>query len=229
MTLSPPKLDARALEDRAEVEFALASKSDVPEAAEIFVNSFPKMIQKWFSEPDKSRSFCRDLFELLWRNDGNHFFVARRQGRLAGYLILILPERGFLRGLFRNGFLWRALAHAIAGKYGYSAKTLFRILQSVTGRGRTAMEQDLSGSPHIYNVAVATEFAGHGIGTGLLKRARAACEKDFDRMWLTVDQENDEAVRMYEKDGFRTVATQAGQYLMVRDLKSGLAGASLPL
>jgi ribosomal protein S18 acetylase RimI-like enzyme len=61
---------------------------------------------------------------------------------------------------------------------------------------------------HIPQVAVASEFQGHGIGTALLQTAFHNLSRDrFEEVTLTVTDDNRGAVRLYESLGFRTFRT----------------------
>lgn len=65
----------------------------------------------------------------------------------------------------------------------------------------------ISGKRHgfIYDVFVKDEHRGKGIGKILLKRAQRYChEKGYLRILLMVASENEHAIQLYEKMGFKT-------------------------
>ncbi len=67
-----------------------------------------------------------------------------------------------------------------------------------------------SGSIELERIYVDRNQKGRGIGTALLKTVMAmAASKAFDALWLGVWQKNPDAIRFYEKLGFRIVGTHA--------------------
>ena len=73
-----------------------------------------------------------------------------------------------------------------------------------------------------FAISLYKEYRGQGIGTKLMKEMLALLkEKGYERASLAVQKAN-YAVRMYEKVGFRTVAENDGEFIMVCDLKSDI-------
>jgi N-acetylglutamate synthase-like GNAT family acetyltransferase len=63
-------------------------------------------------------------------------------------------------------------------------------------------------------------YKGRGIGRGLLQTAiQAAHEKDMRRMWLITTNDNLDATRFYQRNGFRLCALYPGSVDQMRALK----------
>jgi ribosomal protein S18 acetylase RimI-like enzyme len=66
-------------------------------------------------------------------------------------------------------------------------------------------------------VVVHPGFSGRGIGSGLLQRAQEMSEHDYPGLSLLVDMQNDGAIRLYQRFGFRIASSMEEQHLMVLD------------
>jgi ribosomal protein S18 acetylase RimI-like enzyme len=207
------------LETRS-IDYGLAQGIDVDAASQLYLRSFPDVARKWFPNEKHAAEFYRDLFDLMRLAHGRTFFVARCNGRLVGYLILTFPNAPLVSALGRERFVFRVVANAILGRYGFSPSVAIRALQMVFARPADDIERKLSASPHIYSVAVDKEFTGRGIGSSLITRARAACGTQTGRMWLYVHRVNSAAIRLYERIGFRILSSSATQHAMVWDFET---------
>ena len=71
-------------------------------------------------------------------------------------------------------------------------------------------ELEVPGSLYISGMAVFPDFQGQGIGTTVLSQARdKAREMGLDRLSLLAFEQNDGAVRLYERHGYRTIDRRA--------------------
>ena len=69
------------------------------------------------------------------------------------------------------------------------------------------------GECHITNIAVKSQARGQGIGTRLLEELIGiACHVEAELMSLEVRQSNEEAIRIYEKAGFRKIGIRNKYY-----------------
>jgi ribosomal-protein-alanine N-acetyltransferase len=79
------------------------------------------------------------------------------------------------------------------------------------------------------DLAVAAEFRGQGLGTGLVHAfAREAGVRGARRMYLEVRASNAGAQRLYERLGFSVVGRRTGYYQRPREDAIAM-GAELPL
>lgn len=68
-------------------------------------------------------------------------------------------------------------------------------------------------------IAVFPPFQGHGLGTALFEAYLSASRERFPRVSLGVHPQNERALRLYRRFGFRPFATGAGGYFnLVKDL-----------
>ena len=81
--------------------------------------------------------------------------------------------------------------------------------------GFAAAERDGDDHVNLLTLAVCPEFQRNGIGTALLQR----CENAFDAAGarLFVDDQNQAAIRLYEKAGYRTNGKIPGYYMNGHD------------
>ncbi len=67
---------------------------------------------------------------------------------------------------------------------------------------------------YLFDYAIAEDFRGHGLGYEFLQViAESLVEQGFDKMSLTVDVENEPAIRLYrDKVGFKSVLYKEDEY-----------------
>lgn len=194
----------------AQIALGLAEPRDIPAAARIYREQFPKRVAQWFGNERAAGEFYTDLFRLArltWRET---FFVARTGDELAGYLILTVPGTGFAQGLLREGFVFRSGWRAVTGRYGFCTRAVGQIVRSLGARP-TGFDH----LPHVYVVAVDPRFTGQGIGSGLVTMARTWCVGRFAGMWLHVERDNQAAIRLYERIGFTIAQSDSLQHAMI--------------
>jgi len=81
---------------------------------------------------------------------------------------------------------------------------------------------------YLFDYAIAKDFRGYGLGRQFLRLiAENLAEQDFKKMSLTVDVENDPAIRLYKSLGFKPVEYSRDEYgkghdryIMEWDMKS---------
>src|SRR5713101_4492686 len=118
-------------------------------------------------EEAHAAAFYRDLMELMRICHGATCFAAREGNRLAGFLILTMPGGKTIGPAVSQGFLWRAAAHALTGKYGLAPRLFLRGGGALFGFGSGSPGKRFAALPHVYVVVVAAGFTGRGIGTAL--------------------------------------------------------------
>ncbi|MGH9816145.1 MAG: GNAT family N-acetyltransferase [Candidatus Acidiferrales bacterium] len=211
---------------QSNLSYGLASERDLDEAARIFVEQFPERADRWFAKRSHALCFYRDLMELLWRMHGSTFYVARQAGALRGYLVLTVPGRSLVRGMTSGTFFVRAAAHGISGRYGFRA--LPKVVKELAGLGKSSQAEEVLAAPCVYVVAVASHSTGKGIGSRLLEDALRFCRGRFSAVWLNVEKENCGAIRIYERLGFRSIASDDTQFTMLCQLPAAAHQASQP-
>jgi len=189
---------------------------DIPAAVDLYVDSFPHRVSGWFRHRQHATCFYGDLFELMLGTHGATCFSARHEGRLDGYLILTFPDRRLRAALWRNGLALRIAGHVLTGRFGWSSSLLTRAAVTLLRPDTLAL-----GGPHVYVVAVAPERRGQGIGSQLLYRARAACMPRFRTLWLYAEVDNQRAVDLYRRLGFRIVESDRVQHAMMWEFEEG--------
>jgi ribosomal protein S18 acetylase RimI-like enzyme len=206
-----------ASEDRQRcVDYSLAKISDLETAARIFVQSFPRRVNKWFSKERQARQFYHDLLELMLMAHPRTFFVARQNDAVVGFLILTLPGTSLGRALLRNRFVLHLAARYAGGRYGLSLSLFTTALRSVVA-APFSRKAGAHKDPHVYVVAVDKDHTGKGIGSALIEQAKVASRNKFPRLMLYVDVDNVGATRLYERTGFRIVKSDSFQHEMVCD------------
>ncbi len=73
------------------------------------------------------------------------------------------------------------------------------------------------GEGEIFNIAVAPEQRGRGVGEALLRHALAAAAGEADCVFLEVRESNGPARSLYEKLGFTFTGRRRGYYLKPRE------------
>lgn len=74
----------------------------------------------------------------------------------------------------------------------------------------------MTGMTHgfIYDIFVTEEYRGQGIGKALVEKAETYCrERGYPRILLMVSAENQSAIRLYTKTGFKTEHMYMGKEL----------------
>lgn len=202
------------------IEYGPLRADEVELAAELYFRAFPERAKMVSSNPSQVAAFGRDWFELMRRACGPTFMAARWQGRLAGFLLLILPGTRLGPALLRDRFGRRLALHALLGRYGFSGWVLRRVLRRLAGTAGLERPQEVRWWPHVDAVVVRPEYAGRGIGSALLRRAREMTEPMYRGISLLVEMENRAAIDVYQRLGFRIVHTRERQHLMVWDFSS---------
>jgi ribosomal protein S18 acetylase RimI-like enzyme len=208
------------------IEYGLIGRDDIDCAARIYIDSFPDRVKQCFSQGLQAETFYQDLMELMRRLHHETFFAAHVNGELVGYLILTTPCRGMLRALLDGRLVGRVLLHTITGQYGFSRSLFQRILQSTFNTTSAPSKALTSPVPHIYTVVVDGRWTGRRVGSTLIHLAKNAVLESYSQISLHVDVNNNDAIRLYKRIGFRIVGDNGDQCLMIWDLRTPQARES---
>ena len=103
-----------------------------------------------------------------------------------------------------------------AGLFSFSSARKFTAAVDGNFAGFAASEYDSErGAVCLMTLAVRPEYRGRGIGTALIK----ACEEAFPGMdcYLTVDCENESAIRLYQQLGYQKTDVRPAYYFNGHD------------
>jgi ribosomal protein S18 acetylase RimI-like enzyme len=193
------------------MQIRYAQSADITQLVDIFVTSFPQRVASLFRSDRGARAFYGALFELMHRKHPQRFFVAGPTNAITGYLILTMPGEGPspLRMARQMIPLW------LRGNFGFRGRMYLRAVRAFFGSAHTKPSRPVLRLPHVYVMAVAPEARGTGTGTRLLRAVQAACQDRFRGVWLNVETNNIQAIRFYERNGFRALVTGQTEQSMV--------------
>ncbi len=99
----------------------------------------------------------------------------------------------------KGGFLDRATWLAVTDTHNGGGREYCGTIQGICDRG---------GVGAVQNLGIVPDYRDQGLGSSLLLRAlQGFCESGVERVYLEVTAENEGAIRLYERLGFRAVKT----------------------
>lgn len=203
---------------QATIEIGPLLESELNQAAQLYVDAFPQMVRQWYTDPQKGFWLYRDWLKLVWKSGAESFFAARTTQGLAGYLLLVEPGVNLRSALIGTG-MWREIgARALSGQYGLPLRALGRAIKVLVGWPLSPLEAGMADSPLVEILVVRPEYAGKGIGSLLLSRAREFSSAQYARIWLHVRRDNPGAMAFYQRHGFRVIGSDRKRHLMQIDL-----------
>lgn len=197
--------------------------SDLDTLAQLYWTSFPERVARMGRE-GPARARLRDQLQLLCCSYPHTSFVAEREGRLAGFLILKVPAGGLLPSTNPRALRRRVLLRALTGTYGLPLRAAFDA--GLSRLGELFAGLPLRGTPHVAVIAVDPAFTRCGVGSALLSRAREECTGSFRAIWLNVETDHASAISFYEHLGFRCVGRGPREQRMWLDLPGVGEGAN---
>ncbi len=200
--------------DTDTIVYRLVEPRDIDHACRIFIESFPHRIRRLFNREEHGRCFLSDLIQWYIHAYSQTFFTAQCNGQLVGYLILTMPHQRTWPNLFRQGWVFRVMAHALTGRYGFRflGQVIKRLARSIIFISST---QPPRHTPHIPIVAVDNRYSGKGIGSHLMSQAMNACRPSPGKMWLNVETDNHQVILWYKHLGFQIIDTDPEQHMML--------------
>lgn len=187
--------------------YAVAARSDVRGCARIFPEAFHETIRHVFGRRPP-QVMVEQIFHLLHRADPKALWVARRAGRVAGYVFAPADLKVVWRTAVRGGYLWRWAGLWLRGRYKVGLAPLGVILLDKFHFLRAALSDEHAVPARILSIAVAGDAQGMGVGTRLVVHALERMRRlGVPKVRLEVRPENRPARRIYEKLGFQAVDT----------------------
>ncbi|MFQ5698647.1 MAG: GNAT family N-acetyltransferase [Myxococcota bacterium] len=188
---------------------------DLEAVAQLYRVSFPERVARLGRERS-ARAWVHDQLELLCARYPRTSFVAEREGRLAGFLILTVPRGGPIPVAGADLERRRMLRRALTGVYGLPLRAALDAGLSRLGALGTGLP--LRRTPHVAAIAVDAAFARSGVGRALVSRAREVCAGSFRAIWLNVETHHAAAICFYERLGFRCLRRGRREQRMWLDL-----------
>ncbi|MEO3946282.1 GNAT family N-acetyltransferase [Gorillibacterium sp. CAU 1737] len=150
----------------------------------------------------KEPSVVERTLQHLWRHKFNRFshryaFEARLDGQTAGMMICMPAEEV-------DRLTWKVVQELLKlNGWSFVQYSLRNLRESLA---LLSIKDAFEGEFHIAALAALPEARGFGIGTKLLHHAEElARSKQFKKTSLSVRSENDQAVKLYERMGYRVV------------------------
>lgn len=203
------------------ISYDHATRSDLTEIARIFIRAFPESIEHYVGRPIPPDAL-RDVFAICLAAEPDAFFVARADGRVAGYVFAPSSFPRVVRTALRQGYLLGMFARWVSGRYGIGLHPVVIAAKNWLALLRESHEPTMHADARILSIAVDPDFQGEGIGTGLMSTAMEyLLSKRVPAVRLEVRPENGPARHVYEKYGFKGVGetrdTQGAWLVMVKD------------
>lgn len=165
---------------------------------------------------DSKAEVVKDL-QLLFENKGNRFshdksFVATVDGQHAGLVTCMSHQDMKVTTLETVKQLVKMKKSKMFSLVFNNFKDLISLM---------AFKESKSGEYHISLLATMPDYQGMGIASALIKKAENEARfNGFDKISLTVDKDNKNAKKLYEKLGFRVVEDSTfGQLKLWRMVK----------
>lgn len=199
-----------------------AGIGDMLEAADVFCAAFPASL-KFYVGNARPVKAIRDVFSLCLRSQKGHFFILTEEGKVAGYIIAPYSMKAIAKDAIFNGCALRIFWRWLIGSYGISASSALRPALEAIKNLYKREDASLTCDSRILSIGVYPSSQGKGYGKMLLEAGLDALEKaGVGRVRLEVRPENDHAICLYSRYGFKTVGSMKdaqGRWLvMIREM-----------
>lgn len=178
------------------------SSKHISRVSELFCRSFSDSIG--FFAPG-NRRICeaiKDIFDLVYRSNGEGFFVAvDEKDTVQGYIVVIDNVRRLWADAFKTGFVLKVICRWLAGGYGIGITEALRIIRNKLFYMRFELDTEPAGQ--ILSIAVHPDCQGMGIGKALVGAGlNHLYSLGVDTVKLEVRPENASALKIYTDYGF---------------------------
>ena len=195
------------------IEYRLATSADLKQVANIHKEQFPDHYLGQFSTTILER-----FYECLL-DAGYIFVVAADEGQILGFVLggewTRISET--LSRFMKNNFLRSLLESAIRPKTWKKSVQKFKGFFS----SKVSDPKNLDNIERFTLLSIATgkDAQGKGIGKGLVERFNIEMRKISTRYYLSVQDTNDRAIRLYHKLGFVDTYLCPGEIQMIKTLE----------
>lgn len=205
------------------ISYDHATRGDLCDIARIFIRAFPESIAHYVGRPIPPDAI-RDVFGICLAAEPDAFFVARADGRVAGYVFAPSSFPRLVRAAIWRGHLLGMFWRWISRTYHIGLRPVLIAAQNWVALLRESHEPTMHADARILSIAVDPDFQGEGIGTGLMNAAMGYLQsRGVPAIRLEVRPDNGPAKHVYEKYGFKTIGetrdTQGDWLVMVKDLR----------
>jgi ribosomal protein S18 acetylase RimI-like enzyme len=207
-----------------DIHIALATKADLPAIARIHKQAFPHSFSTALGQRYREK-----MLEWYLSTDKTFILVSKTaDGTVTGYVTAIVQDytlktgsaSGMAQYSFQQGILslamrpWLLFHKELRRKYGF-------ILENLKGKvfGQKAPVQKPE-NKHIpayvglVIIAVSESYAGKGIGGALIREFEhvSASQYHLHDVFLSVESDNERAIRTYEREGWERQGLYADTY-----------------
>ncbi len=185
---------------KGNISLRRARSDDVKECAGLIVRAMGRFADVMF--PPRNGVQARDAFSRLFAQKYNRFSyqycaVAESSGEVAGFL------------LSYSGWMLPLLALPTGAQLVSACGLSWTAARVKDAKAILRMKEALPDEYFINDIAIAEKFVGQGIGTQLMEYAEEKAKRaGLRKCALTVDVLNEDAIRLYERLGYKIAGTQ---------------------
>jgi ribosomal-protein-alanine N-acetyltransferase len=188
-------------------EIRVATKRDIRGAAKIYCTAFAESNKLYFGDVHPILA-VEDAFNLFLDSQINHFFVLVNEDRVEGYIIAPNSIRAVIRHAFLSGRIFKMTWKWLCGRYGFSISMAMITVIDTMHNLFTQDSKSMTCDSRILSIAVDPSAQGKGYGSQLLEIGLNALKRSgAKRVRLEVKQDNEPAIALYEKHGFKIHGT----------------------
>jgi [ribosomal protein S18]-alanine N-acetyltransferase len=186
--------------------YRIAQPTDLPAVAQVFAAAFPDSVAHVVGTL-QSPEILADLFALALRAEPESMTVAEIGTQVVGYALTPARTSRLPWVAFWSGAWARMLGKLLTGRYRISLRAVRLALADKVSFLRGAKRSDRVDA-RILSIAVHPDFQGYGLGRGLLAAGLDYLHRQqVPAVRLEVRPDNQPAIHLYEKAGFRPRGT----------------------
>jgi ribosomal protein S18 acetylase RimI-like enzyme len=184
-----------------------AAPADLPRIARLYRDAFPEAMDAVFGRAEVSPALFEDLFEALHAFESGGFWVAREEGEVQAFIVVVTRVRGLIWFLMQ-GPAWRIARRWCFGRYGIGWRWFPRLIRTVwSARQPKSSTDHATDHAQVLSIVVAPAFQRRGVGTRLFEAALTYLRERGARfVRLEVDAAKPGPTHLYTKLGFIKVA-----------------------
>jgi ribosomal protein S18 acetylase RimI-like enzyme len=208
-------------------EIIISRKSDLDKIAQCHASAFPESLSS-----KMGRKYLRKMIEWYLADEKRFLFHAEEDGKCAGYFGGMIHDgtqstgsaSGMIQFSFNEAVIsilsrpWLLFHKEVTSKYSLISKNIknrFSTRKTETKKNKNSGSKATEPSFGLVVIGVAQEYRGKGYGSFLLREFESEARKrNIFVLELTVRNDNEEAIRAYERNGW---------------IRSKLSGSSLEM